>query len=109
MNEMITIPREEYDRLREAAEDLEDVLAYRAAVADRREGIPSEIVDRILDGEPPVRAFRAWRGLSAAELARRSGVHPVQVHEIETGKKRGGVDTLKRLADSLGVRLDDVA
>jgi hypothetical protein len=28
--------------------------------------------------------------------------HPVVVHEIETGKKRGSVDTLKRLAEALG-------
>ena len=43
------------------------------------------------------------------ELSRRSGVHAVQVHEIETGKKRGSVDTLKRLAAALGVLVDDIA
>lgn len=109
MKDMVTIPREEYDRLREAAEDLEDILAYDAAMKDRGEGVPSEFANRIIDGEHPVRVYRDWRGLSAAELGRRSGVHPVQVHEIETGKKRGSVDTLKRLAEALGVRLDDVA
>lgn len=55
-----------------------------------------------------MRAFRAWRGLSAAEPALRSGVHPVQGHEIETGKKRGSVDTLKRLAEALGALVDDL-
>ena len=28
MNKMVTIPREEYDRLREAADDLADLSAY---------------------------------------------------------------------------------
>jgi len=32
----------------------------------------------------------------------------VVVHEIETGKKRGAVDTLKRLAEALGMRVDDL-
>lgn len=109
MNEMVTIPRAEYERLLEAAEDLADVLAFDRAMAERGEGVPGEVVRRILEGEEPVRAFRDWRGLSAAELARRSGVHPVQVHEIETGKKRGSVDTLKRLAEALGVLVDDLA
>ena len=108
MKDMVTIPREEYERLKEAAEELAEVLAYDRAVARRRESVPTEFADRIIEGEHPVRAFRDWRGFSAAELARRSGVHPVQVHEIETGKKRGSVDTLKRLAEALGVRVDDL-
>ena len=108
MAEMVTIPREEYERLLEAAEDLEDVLAFDRAMAEGGDGVPGEIVRRILEGENPVRAFRDWRGLSAAELARRSGVHSVVVHEIETGKKRGSVDTLKRLAEALGVLVDDL-
>lgn len=108
MKDLVTIPREEYERLRQAAEDLEDVLAFDEAMANRREGVPSEFVDRILEGENPVRAFRDWRGLSATELGRRAGVHPVTVHEIETGKKRGSVDTLKRLAEALGVLVDDL-
>lgn len=108
MKDMVTIPREEYERLLEAAEDLEDLRAVERAQAVREEGFPSDVVRRIIEGEPPVRVLREWRGLSAADLARRSGVHPVQVHEIETGKKRGSVATLKRLAEALGVLVDDV-
>jgi hypothetical protein len=33
MNEMVTIPREEYDRLRAAAEDLADLQSYDRAKA----------------------------------------------------------------------------
>jgi hypothetical protein len=33
MNEMVTIPREEYDRLRAAAEDLADLQTYDRAKA----------------------------------------------------------------------------
>jgi ribosome-binding protein aMBF1 (putative translation factor) len=108
MKDTVTIPREEYDRLREAAEELADILAFDRAMQDRDEGIPSDVMRRILEDESPVRVLREWRGMTAAELARRSGVHPVMVHEVETGKKRGSVETVKRLAEALGVRVDDL-
>ena len=52
--------------------------------------------------------IRAWRGLTAAELARRAGLNRVQIHDIETGKRGGSVATMKRIADALEVPLDDV-
>lgn len=108
MNEMVTIEKAEYDRLLAAAEDLADIMAYDRAMSDGGESIPAEIVNRILEGETPVRAFRDWRGLSASELGRISGVNRVQIHEIETGKKRGSIDTMKKLADALGLTVDDL-
>jgi DNA-binding XRE family transcriptional regulator len=108
MSDMVTIPRAEYDRLRPAAEDLADLRAFDAAMTDGRESIPAEYVKRIIDGETPVRALRDWRGLSASELARRAGLHRVVVHEIETGKKRGSIDTMKKVAGALGVMVDDL-
>lgn len=109
MNEMVTITREEYDRLREAAEDLADIQAFDEAMAKGGESYPAELVDRIIDGESPVRVFREYRGLSAAETARKAGIHRVQLHDIETGKSRGSVDTLKAIAAALSVDLDTIA
>ena len=42
------------------------------------------------------------------ELARKAGIHRVQLHDIETGKSRGSGDTLKAIAEALGVGMDDV-
>jgi mRNA interferase RelE/StbE len=106
--DMITIPRAEYDRLVAAAEELADIAAYDRAIAAGGESLPHDVLKRILEGESPVRAIREWRGITSAELARRAGVNRVQVHEIETGKKRGSAQTLKRLADALDVPLDDL-
>ena len=51
-----------------------------------------------------LQALRERRGLSQAELARRSGVSQATISRIEAGKTRG-VDlvTLDRLARALGV------
>lgn len=108
MNDMITITRDEYARLTKAAEMLDDIRAYDEAMANRDEGMPHDLVKRLIDGESPIAVFRAWRDLSQAELARRSGVNRVQIVEIEGGRKRGSVDTLKAIANALDVSVDEL-
>ena len=108
MDQTITISRAEYERLVQAAEELADIAAYDRALVEGGESMPNDVLKRMLRGENPVRVIREWRGIASAELARRAGVNRVQVHEIETGKKHGSARTLKRLADALGVPLDDL-
>ena len=105
----ITIDRREYDRLLADSEMLADVMAFDMAMKDRAEGMPLEVFTRIINGESPVRVIREWRGLTQAELARRAGLHRVQLHDVETGKSRESVDTLLAIAGALGVGLDDIA
>jgi DNA-binding XRE family transcriptional regulator len=113
MNEMVTIPRVEYDRLRAAAEDLADLQAYdhakAALAASEDELVPAEYVNRLLNGDSPLRVYRDLRGMTQAVLAERSGVNRVTVAEIETGRKQGSVATLRKLAGALGVAVDDLA
>ena len=106
--DMVTIPQAEYDRLVADSEMLADLAACDAARAEAGEGMPLAVFSRIVSGDNPVKVIREWRGLTQAELARRSGLHRVQLHDIETGKSRGSVDTLKAVAVALGVGADDV-
>ena len=112
MTDTITIPREEYDRLREAAEDLADLRAYDRAMAELAAGedelIPADCARRLIDGESPLRVYRELRGLSQSKLADASGVNRVQIIDIEAGRKSGSIETVKKLADALGVRIDDL-
>lgn len=112
MNETVTIPKAEYDRLCALEEELTDVqaaLAVEARIANGKEElIPAGVVDRLLDGEPPLRVWREFRNLTQAALARASGVNRVQIVEIEAGRGNGSVHTLRKLADALGVAVDDV-
>lgn len=113
MNEMVTIPKEEYDRLCAAAEDLSDLKAFDKMMAALSSGedelIPAEYVERLLSGENALRVYRELRGLTQAALAELAGVNRVTVAEIETGRKQGSVDTLRKLASRLDVALDDLA
>lgn len=112
MNEMVTIPRAEYDLLRAAAEDLADLQAYDRAKAALEAGddelIPAEYVNRLLNGDSPLRVYRDLRGMTQNALAERADVNRVTVAEIETGRKQGSVATLRKLAGALGVALDDL-
>lgn len=101
-------PREEHEALLAARDDLEDIAAYDRAKSEGGVSIPDEYVGRILDGESPLRVFRDWRGLTQAQLAEASGVNRVQITSIERGRASGSVETLKRLAEVLGLTVDDL-
>lgn len=112
MNDTVTIPRSEYDRLRAAAEDLADLQALDRAKAQLAAGevelIPAAFANRLLDGENPLRVYRDLRALTQALLAEMAGVGRVTIAEIETGRKQGSVSTLRALASALNVTLDDL-
>lgn len=112
MGEMVTIPREEYERLVTLAEDVEDAAAvarFRARLAaGEEELVPAAVVDRLLAGESPVRVWREHRGMTQSGLGRASGVNRVVIADIEAGRKGGSVRSLKALAEALGVGMDDL-
>jgi len=55
-----------------------------------------------------VRALRKMQGLSQEMLAELSGLHPVFVSRVETGKVKGSLCTYQAIADALDVRLADL-
>lgn len=112
MNEMVTIPKNEYLRLKALEEDLADLqsvaeILQRLNVGEE-ELIPAAVVHRLLDGQAPLLVWREYRSLSQAELARRSGVNRVQIIDIEAGRKTGSVETLRKLASTLQIEIDDL-
>lgn len=112
MGEMISIPVEEYEGLRQTAEDFADLRAFDRAKAALAAGddelLPADLVRRILAGESPLRVWREYRGLTQVALAEASGANRVQIAEIETGRRVGSVETVKKLAVALGVAMDDL-
>lgn len=112
MAETVTISREEYDRLRAIAEDASDARAVDRALAALGEGdeelIPAAFANRLIEGENPVTVYRELRGLSGVALAQKSGVNRIQILDIESGRKRGSIDTLVKLARALDVTIDDL-
>lgn len=112
MGEMISIPLEEYRSLQAAAEELADLQAYDRALAQLANGneelLPAEFVKRMLSGESPLRVWREFRGFTQTDLADASNVNRVQIADIEARRKSGSIVTVKKLAETLGITLDEL-
>src|SRR5262245_42750545 len=88
---------------------LEDAAASAAFYATRdQESVSAEMVDRLLAGDNPVKVWREYRGLSQRALAARTKLNFAYLSQIETGVRKGSTGTLKKLAEALGVDLDDL-
>jgi predicted transcriptional regulator len=100
-------------RVMDDAEMLSDVKAYDAAKARIERGedelIPLEITGRRIAGESTLRIWREYRGLTQADLAKKSKVSRPMIAAIESRHKPGGIGTLKKLAAALKVDLDRLA
>ena len=109
--EYAVVPIEEYRRMVAALEDGADVAAIERAWGDDAAGetVPGEVVNAILDGASPLRAWRLYRGLTLDVLAARIGVSKGYLSQIEQGRKAGTLGVFRRLADALGAFIDDLA
>lgn len=108
---MAVIPADEYEALSCSAEDRDDILAAEAAERRREVGeeyIPAEIVDRLLEGDSPLRVWREYRNLTLSQLAEIVGCGTSNLSEIERGRKEGSVTLWRKLAAALDVSLDDL-
>jgi len=85
-------------------QDLEDRVA--ALEADDGSRIPHSVALAIICGESPLVAFRTHRGLTLRELARRAGISPSYLSEIERRRKPGSTATLAKLAATLDTTID---
>ncbi len=109
--EWAVLPYEEYERLVEMAEMLQDVRAYdeaKKAMAAGEELVPSEVTYAILDGANPVRVWREHRGMSRKRLAEASGLSTSYLSQVESGKRKPSSQALAAIANELGLQPDDI-
>lgn len=111
--DIVILSRKEFDRLTEIEEDLADIRAADAIMARIKDGteelLSSAEVDAYLAAKTPLAFWRKKRGLTQAALAAKTGVAQGFLSEIEAGKKTGDVKTLRKIADTLRVTIDDLA
>jgi DNA-binding XRE family transcriptional regulator len=113
---MVILPKVDYDRLLSRYEDDEDdeddvfVRDAREILKRVRAGteplIPLEVCELTFSGMSTLRAWRTWRKLSCAELARRIGKSQSYVTQIENGTRQGTLETMRRIAKALGTTVD---
>jgi len=109
--EWAVIPYAAYLRMAEDAEMLRDIRDYdesKKAIADGEELVPSEMTYAILDGENPIKVWRAYRGLTQQQLAETAGISTPYLSQIESGRRKGTTAVLTAIARALGLSLDDI-
>lgn len=103
--EMVILPAAEFARLKLLAGEGEDLADAQKALAEIDAGagtIPGDVLDLMLDkGAHPVAAWRSYRHLSQAALARKTGLSQVWISRIERGGGYGSRDTRRKLALAL--------
>jgi len=111
--EFALIPKGALKKLLKDSEILADIYAYDSVKARLESGedelIPFEMVERRINGESPLKIWREYRDLTQEALAKKAKISRAMIAAIETGHKKGGVGTLKKLANILGVSLDNLA
>lgn len=109
--EWAVVPYADYQKLLDAWEMLEDIRAYDEAKAKIEAGeelIPSQVAYALLDGKNPIRVWREYRALTQQQLAEKAGISKPYLSQLESGKRNGTTDILKKLAQALSVGLEEL-
>jgi len=108
--EWAVIPYKEYIKIQELMDDIEDrkdIEKYVQAIESGEEqNIPGEVTFAILEGIHPIRAWREHKQITVRELAKRAGITSSYLSQIETGKRNPTIDTLKSIAEALGIDVE---
>jgi DNA-binding XRE family transcriptional regulator len=112
-NEDVAIlPKREYEELLAMVEDIADARAFARFKAREANGeeekLPSSFVKRMLAGENLIKLWREHRGLSSKELAERASISRGFISQIESGRREASITTLKKMAETLNVTVDDL-
>jgi len=104
------VPYEEYLDLVERADMLQDIQDYdnvKAALArGDEELIPVEVIDKLLDGGNAIKVWREYRGLSQQALSEKAEISTPYLSQLETGRRKGSMAVLKKIADGLNISIE---
>ena len=105
--EMVVLPRAQFERLRDLAEDRLDSEAAKSVLhrieAGEEEVVPQAVAERLLNGENAIKVWREYRGMTQAQLAAKAKINPAYLWQIESGPRqgRGSIAMLKTIARAL--------
>ena len=111
--EVAILPRKDYELLvAKASEADEDAATARIVARTRKEIaaggplLPKEMVDRMANGENPVRVLREWRDVTQMHLSFKTNLSQGYISDIENGRRTGTAAALRLIAAVLKVPLD---
>jgi len=114
--EVAIVPRAEYERLKAFEQEAEEdsgtarlIAGAKREIAGGAPVLPKEVVDRLANGENPIRVLRQFRKETQAELAAAVGIAQNYLSNLETGNRKGPLELHQKIARFLGIPLDLLA
>ncbi|MER9403355.1 helix-turn-helix transcriptional regulator [Mesorhizobium caraganae] len=107
--ELVVIPKADYEALlhaaEEAREDAADVAIYdeRKAELKTEKSLPADVTMDILRGSSRLKALRNWRKLTQAELADAIGVSQGFLSDLESNRRKPSAQTSAMLTKALDI------
>ena len=108
--ELVVLPRAEYEALLERAdheaEYIDDDAIYDARKAELAAGgvvLPPEVSAAILRGDSRLKAIRKWRDETQLHLEFKTGIGQGYLSDLENGRRTGTPETIEKLAGALNV------
>src|SRR6185312_14029077 len=93
--EYAIVPIDVFERLMEAAEDMDDIALYDTAkAADDGTRIPAEVLYATMDSIHPIQAWRNYQGMTVQALADKAGISKAFLSQIENRKRVGTIKVL---------------
>jgi len=68
--------------------------------------LPKDLVNRLANGEHPVRVLREWRDITQMYLSFETNLSQSHISDIENGRRTGTAAALRLIANVLKVPLD---
>jgi DNA-binding Xre family transcriptional regulator len=107
-SELVVITRAEYDALiSRLDEDEEDVAIFDARMAELKKDeaavLPQEVAQLMLNGDSLLKALRKWRDQTQLYLEFKTGLSQSYISDLESGKKQGTPETLRKIAAALEI------
>ncbi len=106
--EYAVLPFSEYQNLLAIVEEKADEAAVLDFRASTKETYPASIVNALITGESPIKVFRNHRSMTQRSLANEIGKSKGYIAKLEAGGRAGSVEVLSKIAQVLGVDLDDL-
>ncbi|HEY5064962.1 MAG TPA: helix-turn-helix transcriptional regulator [Xanthobacteraceae bacterium] len=111
--EVAILPRKEYESLVSRAAEADEDRGTARLVARERDAVsagapilPKQVVDRLANGESPLRVIRDWRDHTQMYLSFKTGLSQGYISDVESGRRNGTTAALRLIADVLKVPLD---
>ena len=108
--ELVVLPRADYEALLQRADDeaenAADLAIYDARKAELAAGggvLPPAVSAAILRGDSRLKAIRHWRGMTQMQLEFKTGIGQGYLSDLESGRRSGTWETIAKLAQALDV------